>query len=71
MFFAHKSVHFGRAEKDSKKFQGSPDCISSSQENPVCLVCSETVGVTKELKRHDLSQHGNYNAYRLVTGMWE
>ena len=33
--------------------------------NPVCLVCSEMVEVTKEynLKRHCLSKYGNYTEY--------
>ena len=42
--FAHKSVLFGG------QIKAAQISISSSQENPVCLVCSETVGlgVTKE-----------------------
>ena len=38
--------------------------ISSSQENPMCLGCSETVAVTKEPETAlYLSKHGHFNEY--------
>ena len=43
LVFAHKSV-----SRTNGQIRAAQISISSSQENPMCLVCSETVAVTKE-----------------------
>ena len=51
-FFAHKSVLFGG------QIKAAQISISSSHEHPVCLVCSETVGVTKEFGKVTIRKSG-------------